>query len=152
MGEAMRRFAVLACFTLLGACNSQTVRQEDLDAWAGRPVADLDVHPVFVTMAMRGTTTPDGTEIRNYVNSREATSCFGGGSVTPGYKPAGYSAISAGSNSSQSMMCSSSTPTCNNLFYIKGGKVEHYTPVGSGGARCFTNEKLQPGYNGPVDY
>jgi hypothetical protein len=28
--------------------------------------------------------------------------------------------------------CSSSTPTCNNLFYVKGGKIERYTHVGSG--------------------
>ena len=143
---------MIAACVMLSACASHTVRQEDLDAWVGHPVADLDVHPVFVTMTMRKTVTPDGTEIRNYVNSREATSCFGGGSVTPGYKPAGYSAVSTGANYSQSMMCSSSTPTCNNLFYIRAGKVERYTPVGSGGTRCFTTEKLQPGYSGPVDY
>jgi hypothetical protein len=37
-------------------------------------------------------------------------------------------------------------PTCNNLFYIKDGRVLRYTPVGSGGARCFTDERMRPGF------
>jgi len=50
------------------------------------------------------------------------------------------------------IMCTSSTPTCNNLFYIRGGRVERFTPVGSGGARCFTDERMRPGFSGPVNY
>src|SRR5258708_2142778 len=109
----MRRVAVLAVLILDGC---MTVRQEDVDAWAGRPVSDLDLHPVFVTMKVVRSVTPDGIEIRNYINSKETVSCGGGGSVTPGFKPPGYSPIPAGLNYSQSVMCTGSTPTCSNLF------------------------------------
>jgi hypothetical protein len=39
-------------------------------------------------------------------------------------------------------------PTCNNLFYIKDGTVIRYTPIGSGGARCYTNDMAKPGFRG----
>ncbi|WP_136626624.1 hypothetical protein [Bradyrhizobium macuxiense] len=147
----MRLAAVLLMLSLsLTGCLS--VRQEDVDAWTGRPVGELDVHPVFLTMKMMRTVTPDGTEIRNYVNSKDVMSCGGGGAVTPGFKPQGYSAIAAPTTYSSNVMCTSSTPTCNNLFYIKGGIVQRFTPVGSGGARCFTDERMRPGFSGPVNY
>lgn len=145
----MRWFIVVLMLALSGC---MSVRQEDIASWQGRPVAELDLHPVFATMQVMRTTTPDGTEIRNYVNSKDMTSCGASGTVTPGFKPSGYSAIPQSTNYQQSLMCSSTKPTCNNLFYIKGGVVTEFTPVGSGGARCFTNEKMQPGYRGPVNY
>ncbi|WP_454619023.1 hypothetical protein [Bradyrhizobium cenepequi] len=145
----MRLTAVLLVLSLAGC---MSVRQEDVDAWAGRPVAELDVHPVFLTMKVVRTVTPDGTEIRNYVNSKDMVSCGGGGTVSPGFKPQGYSAVAAPTTYSSNVMCTSSTPTCNNLFYIKGGIVQRFTPVGSGGARCFTDERMRPGFSGPVNY
>lgn len=145
----MRLIVVLLVLSLTGC---MSVRQEDVDAWAGRPVADLDVHPVFLTMKMVRTVAPDGTEIRNYINSKDVVSCGGGGTVSPGFKPQGYSAVAAPATYSSSVMCASSTPTCNNLFYIRGDRVERYTPVGSGGARCFTDERMRPGFSGPVNY
>jgi hypothetical protein len=39
-------------------------------------------------------------------------------------------------------------PTCNNMFYVKDAIVIRYTPVGSGGGRCFTDERLRPGFRG----
>ena len=51
---------VEATVTLLGACNLQTVRKEDLDAFR-----DLDIQVVFVTLTMHRATNPDGTEIRD---------------------------------------------------------------------------------------
>jgi hypothetical protein len=86
------------------------------------------------------------------VNSKQAVNCGGGGTVTPGFRPSGYSAIPAGVNYSQSMSCTSSMPTCNNIFYVKYGTVIRYTPVGSGGGRCFTDERLRPGFRGAVNY
>ncbi|WP_271612430.1 hypothetical protein [Bradyrhizobium sp. CCBAU 21362] len=145
----MKFTAVLLVLSLTGC---MSVRQEDVDAWAGRPVAELDVHPVFLTMKMVQTVTPEGIEIRNYVNSKDMVSCGGGGTVTPGFKPPGYSAVAAPASYSSSAMCTSSTPTCNNLFYIKGGVVQRFSPVGSGGARCFTDERMRPGFSGLVNY
>jgi hypothetical protein len=40
---------------------------------------------------------------------------------------------------------------CNNIFYIKNGRVVKYTPVGTG-ARCRTDQTLQPGFSGPTNY
>ena len=47
---------------LLPGC--ATVRHEDLAAWRGRPVAELDRHPVFATLRLTKTYAADGTELR----------------------------------------------------------------------------------------
>jgi hypothetical protein len=60
-----RLAAVLAVAMLMGCA---TVREADLDAWKGQPVAELDKHPVFLTVPAIRTKARDGTEIRNYVN------------------------------------------------------------------------------------
>jgi hypothetical protein len=49
---------VFTCGTILSSC--LTVRPEDTQSWIGRPVADLDKHPVFLTMALVRTRTSDG--------------------------------------------------------------------------------------------
>ena len=41
--------------------------------------------------------------------------------------------------------------TCNNLFHIKGGIVQSYTPIGSGGASCYTDDRARPGFSGPTN-
>jgi hypothetical protein len=69
---------VLASLLLAGCA---TVRSEDLAAWRGRPVANLDKHPMFATMRMTRTYAADGTEIRNYANGTAHTACAGGGFV-----------------------------------------------------------------------
>ena len=35
---------------------------------------------------------------------------------------------------------------CNNIFYINSGVVTQYTPIGTGGMRCYTDERLRPGF------
>ncbi len=121
----------------------QTVRQEDLASWEGAPVSALDLHPVFLTMPVVRSVTADGTEIRNYVNGTAVSSCSGGGSVFHGVLDANtYQQFSS---------CASRFPACNNIFYIKNGRVLRYTPVGSGGARCRTDQTLQPGFSGPTN-
>jgi len=59
---------------LLCGCATMGVHDEDVNAWAGRPVSDLDKHPIFVTIPAVRTATPDGTEIRNYVNGANTAS------------------------------------------------------------------------------
>jgi hypothetical protein len=41
---------------------------------------------------------------------------------------------------------------CNNIFYIKDGAVERVALVGSGGARCYTDARFQPGFSGSTNY
>jgi hypothetical protein len=77
-----RTYAALLLFLTVGGC--ATVHQEDLDAWVGHPISDLDKHPTLLTFPVVRTTAADGTEIRDYVNGRNVTQCSGGGSVFAG--------------------------------------------------------------------
>jgi hypothetical protein len=122
----------------------QSVHQEDLVSWEGAPVSALDAHPFFLTLPMVRTVTADGTEIRNYVNGRNIGSCGGGGSVYGGtVDMATYRQFSS---------CTSPFAACNNIFYIKNGRIIRYTPTGSGGTHCMTNEQLRPGFTGPANF
>ncbi len=115
----------------LAACGGILVRQQDLDAWVGVPVEALDTHSFFITVPMFRTVTSSGIEIRNYANGKDVASCFtsiggsGGGNFV---------------NASAFTTCSSGRVVCNNIFYIKDGKVLEYAPTG----RCYTNSSLQP--------
>lgn len=129
------KLVILLCVALVTA-GCQGVRVEDTAAWVGRPVNDLDLHPVFLTMQLVKTTAADGTEIRNYVNSGTSLECYGGGALF------GTSASTA--MFSDFSNCTSRKGACNNIFYIKKGVVTEYLPTGSGGARCFTDETLRP--------
>jgi hypothetical protein len=40
---------------------------------------------------------------------------------------------------------------CNNIFYIKDGAVTQYSPIGTGGARCYTDETDRPGFVGAAN-
>lgn len=140
MGRA-RTAIVVAVAMVTASCAS--VRQEDLQSWVGRPVADLDKHPIFLTMQSVRTRAADGTEIRNYVNGQDVSSCSGGGTIFAGtVDMATYSRFSS---------CSAGFAACNNIFYIKNGMVTQYTPVGTGGARCFTDERARPDFAGATN-
>lgn len=136
------RLALVSLLSLMTA--SCAVRPEDQAAWLGAPVSALDKHPVFLTMPVVKTVAADGTEIRNYVNGRNFSACSGGGSAFSGtINFASYNAFST---------CMSNFAACNNIFYIKNNKVEAYTPIGSGGARCYTDERTQPGFRGATNF
>lgn len=118
---------------------TKTVRQQDMDAWVGQPVIALQKHPFFVTLQLVKTRVEDGTEIWNFINGRDVSSCFGSGS--------GFASGYASSATYSSFMnCASGRIVCNNVFYIKDGEIERYTPVG----RCYTDETVQPDWKGPV--
>lgn len=115
--------------SLLAGC--ATVRQQDLDAWVGIPVEALDTHSFFITVPMFRTRTDSGIEIRNYANGRDVAQCFGNASANR---------IGNFVNANVFTTCSSGRIVCNNIFYIKNGKVIEYAPTG----RCYTNETVQP--------
>ena len=131
----------VAAACVLAAC--ATVRQEDLQAWEGQPAALLESHPIFLTMRLVRTTTSDGVEIRNYVNGKQVASCSGGGSI--------YAGAVSMATYNQFTNCASSFAACNNIFHVKNGVVQRYTPVGTGGARCYTNETVQPAFRGAAN-
>jgi hypothetical protein len=128
----MRGMGLTVLFLMLTAC----VRVEDTAAWVGQPVAQLDLHPFFNTLPVEVRRAADGTEIRNYVNGGNVASCFQNATVTGFSTNAVYG--------SGSGFCSTRFQACNNIFYIRDGRVIRYVPTGSGGAICYTAPFLQP--------
>ena len=131
----MKRIILAALVGLLvSGCG--TVRQKDLDAWVGQPVEALDLQSFFLTLPMVKRVSQSGVEIRNYVNGRNIGNCFGSGYIHgKTYNAASYSQFSN---------CVSSFGACNNIFYIKNGKVLEYAPTGSGGVGCMTDDRVLP--------
>jgi len=138
----MRLMMLAVGYLALTGC--ATVHQEDLDPWAGVPVAELDTHPIFLTFPVVRTKAADGTEMRRYINGRNVASCSGGGSVfaNTGVDMATYNTFSN---------CMQGFAACNSIFYIKDGRVQQVTLIGTGGARCYSNESLRPGFRGSVN-
>src|SRR5438105_4789228 len=112
---------------VIPAC--MAVREADLRSWQGRPVAELEKHPVFLTMPVVRTVTSDGTEIRNYVAARNAGKCSPDGSI--------FSSNVTHDAYNQFISCMQAYATCQNIFAIKAGVIERYTPIGTGGAGCY---------------
>ena len=134
----------LALFVIVSLCGCASVHQEDLDAWKGRPVSDLDKHPLtLVASSVVRTTTPDGTELRDYVNGRNVAQCSSGGSV--------YAGVVNMATYNSFMSCMQRYQACHSIFTIKNGFVESVSAVGTGGARCYTNESMRPGFSGSVN-
>ncbi len=117
-----RIMASIAISILLTGCLATLggVRQSDLDVWVGVPVKALDTHSLFLTMRLERSFTEDGDEIRNYINEASRIVCPAAG------------------------VCISKRGACNNIFYIHEGYVTEYKPIGSGGARCYTDETTRP--------
>ena len=137
----IRFTALLMCVIVLQGCAG--VQQEDLDAWKGVPVSELEAQPFFLTLPVVRTVTSDGTEIRRYINGRNISSCSGGGAVFKGtIDSATYNTFSE---------CMQAFAACNNIFYIKNGYVQQYLAIGTGGVRCLTTAELRPGYRGSAN-
>lgn len=105
----------LALFT--GGC--MTVRQDDLDAWAGAPLIDLETHPFFASIQPEIRPLSDGSKLYIYFNG-------------------GTGATSLGDT------VFANKRGCSNQFLVKNGAIVRYTPVGVGGMRCMTNCSLRP--------
>lgn len=124
-------WCALAIALMIAGCAS--VRPADLDAWVGQPVSALDTQPFFLTLPVVKTMTPEGIEIRNYVNGMDTASCSGFGSSYVNY-----------SSWSTTQSCVAQFRACNNIFYIRDGRVLSYRPTPSGGARCATDARVRP--------
>jgi hypothetical protein len=120
----------LICAAAASLLGCATVRQQDLNAWAGAPVESLDTHPVFISMPVYKTFTDSGMEIRNYTNSQKSEECFTSVGGHHG-KHANYSGF---------MSCSENKLVCNNIFYIQDHKIVRYAPTGN----CYTDDSVRP--------
>lgn len=127
----MQKLIMMCSALALAGCAGMSVRQPDLDAWVNMPVEALDTHSLFITIPMYRTITASGIEIRNYANGAEVSSCFSNASASGGKQYV---------NATQFTNCTSDKVVCNNIFYIKGGKVLEYAPTG----RCYTDDTVRP--------
>lgn len=125
----MKRILIPVASIALFAC--ATVRQQDIDAWVDMPVEALDTHSLFNSIPMQRRITESGIEIRNYANGKSITSCFDAGSATAKGNKATYVG---------NTFCNTNDVVCNNIFYIKDGRVIEYAPTG----KCFTDDRAQP--------
>jgi hypothetical protein len=136
----MKAVSIIACLgTFLLVIGCMSIRQQDLDAWVGKPVEALDTHSFFITLPMVKTVTDSGIEIRDYVNKSAISQCagsgFGNGSANSnGGQTLSYANFNAFQN------CTSGMVECDNIFYIKNKKIIVYKPVG----QCYTDESMQP--------
>lgn len=121
----MRAFQLvmsIAAMTLVGCATQEiaTVRQADLDNWKGMPVEALDTHSLFFDDADDNSYNLIRSRSQElYINALEGTYCGG-------------TAVSAN--------CVDNNVTCNNLFYIRNGRVFEYAPTG----QCMTNDSVRP--------
>ena len=122
----------VVCLMMAGCATVRQVRQQDLDAWVGMPVEALDTHSLFLTVPMYRTVSSSGIEIRNYANGADVARCFGSGSAYAG----GGRTVNATTFST----CTSNRVVCNNIFYVKDGKVLEYAPTG----QCYTDDSVRP--------
>lgn len=133
----------LSVLLIFLGCTTPGVRQVDIDSWVGQPVISLETHPIFLTIPVVKTTASNGTEIWNYINGADIGTCIDKGSRTSAFLNfATYSKFS---------QCINRHAACNNIFYIKNNIIQKYTPIGTGGVRCYTNETVQPNFNGTTN-
>lgn len=128
--------AIILVF-LAGCTVARTVHQDDLDAWVGVPVIALDTHSIMLTLPMIKTVTDSGVEIRVYSNKRGISSCGG----------TGFGAINSQQSGTMSYQnftafrnCTSGLVGCDNIFYVRDGKVMEAKAVG----HCYTDERSRP--------
>ncbi len=129
------RLIILLITVLLTSC--ATVRQSDLDAWAGVPVIALDTHSLLLGYPMIKTFTDTGIEIRIYSEKIGVSSCAGSGFGSANLQR-GSTLSSANFTAYQS--CTSRLVGCDGIFYIRDGKVIEAKVAGS----CYTDKSYRP--------
>ena len=128
---SVKSAVAISMAVLMAGC--ATVRQSDLDAWVGMPVEALDTHSFFLTVPLYKSMTSSGIEVRNYANGGEVARCYSNAM-------ANTSKNSRYVNANAFSTCSSIQVVCNNIFYIKDGRVLEYAPTG----RCYTDDTVLP--------
>jgi hypothetical protein len=117
-----------------------TVHPEDTEAWVGQPTSVLEKQPFFLTMQVVKTNASDGTDIWNYVSGQAAMSCSQDGTLLG--RRVGWGAYTGFAD------CTSRFQACNNIFYIRDGRVQRVVVMASGGAVCSTDKRFLPSYTG----
>jgi hypothetical protein len=119
---------------VLGACAADPpparplIHPGDVDAWKGAPIIELERHPFFSTVPPVVQKLSDGSELRthkNCVSSREDIECQG---------------VRFGALTQTTCSGEITDACCSHQFFVRGGVVEEYRPVG----RCHTSCSRRP--------
>lgn len=127
----MRRLLALALVACAPGAPAQGVRQSDIEAWRGAPVIQLETHALFSAAPLTRRRLSDGSEMWDYTTCRsyqEDMQCI---SARGAFGTVGTNCSGGGT----------STTCCHNQFFVRGGAVESYRPVG----RCYTDCIKRPG-------
>ena len=133
MKTSHKIISLITLALFIHGCAGKVVRQEDLNAWVGVSVEELDTHSLFLTLPVAKTITDSGVEVRVYSNKQNISSCFDTGNLDG-------KAYSNDATFTAIQNCSSRIVGCDNIFYIKDKMVVEYKPVG----QCYTDATLQP--------
>ncbi len=133
MKQALALTTMAALAIAATGCASHAPQQADLDAWQGLPVEALDLHSLFIGMPQVRTRASSGVEIRDYMDKSSIGSCdaFSVG-INHHYMSYG--------NFTALQSCTSRLLGCDNIFYIRDGKVLEYKPVG----QCRIDDRYHP--------
>ena len=127
--------AVLLGIAWLAGCASPpAAHHEEVDVWAGAPVAALDAQPFFNTLPMVRTNTAAGIEIRDYVDKRYVAGCLPTASANSKVFTMNFGMYKA------FRACSENMIGCDNVFYIDKGVVAQFAPSG----QCKASATLRP--------
>lgn len=117
---------MILLFMLTGCITFPKVRPEDLEAWRGAPLIDLESHPLFSSLPLEKRSLSNGDELWIYKNLvGSAVNCQEGAfgvNCQEGAKVRG----------------------CMNQFIVSGGVVKEYRPVAIHIISCFTDCRTRP--------
>lgn len=127
--DGMNKIILICLVMALSGC--KTVRQEDLDAWRGAPLSDLETHALLNSIPVEVRQISGGRFLYIYTNSATTT--------TPIQCQSGRT-ISGVGRQTQCYGGNERTFTCSNQFITNSTHVLQYIPVGD----CYTDCSIRP--------
>lgn len=115
--------SLLILMLVLSGC--QTVRRDDVAAWKGAPLSDLETHPVYAAMPLEKRPLTNGSVLWIHTNKGSYTT------ETSCNKYGNRVSCSGGDNV---------TVQCSHQFIVKEATVQEYRPVG----QCYTDCSRRP--------
>lgn len=109
------------------------IRPEDVSAWEGQPISELEMQPLFSTLPRDRRVLSDGREIWDFTNCASATSERQCRAMVNGNMV--WSRCAGGETV---------TACCHNQFIIRANTVESFRPVGSCLTDCTTRPSTKP--------
>lgn len=128
--SVIQSIALLSVITFFSGCSIlRKVHSEDLQAWQGVHVSELETHPAYSVMNLRKQELSTGDLLFDYIDSKTYTED-----------------IDCNTNSGQTTCSGGETYTvsCHHQFFVKDNKIREYRTLGK---RCFTDCSRRPASN-----